>query len=118
MPLWITAVLVSCLLTAATTRCYGEESEDHPDSLITREQWQQRVDEARRRSQEFVASARTRTAVPPYQEEVEAAARAMRDPTLRQGDIVATRKGLFVFVGRDEEHQPGDFVSAPRWPPP
>jgi hypothetical protein len=33
----------------------------------------------------------------------------MNDPSLREGDIVATGKGFVVFVGRDEMHQPQDF---------
>ena len=40
-------------------------------------------------------------------------ARAMLDPTLRPGDIVATDKGFAMFVGKDEKHQPGDFVLVP-----
>jgi hypothetical protein len=48
----------------------------------------------------------------PDQEETEAADRALNDPTLRQGDVVATTKGFGVFVGKDEEHQPTDFRPA------
>jgi hypothetical protein len=34
--------------------------------------------------------------------------------SLQRGDIVATRRGLLVFVGRDsEEHQPGDLLPVP-----
>jgi len=75
------------------------------------------VEEARRRSQEFVANARTQTLIlaPPDEErqEKEAADRATNDPSLQQGDIVATSKGFVVFVGRDEQHKPSDFVSTP-----
>jgi hypothetical protein len=39
--------------------------------------------------------------------------RAMRDPTLRQGDIVTTDKGFAIFVGKDEKHEPGDFIFVP-----
>jgi len=56
MPFWITAILATCLLTAVPSRSFADELEGSPDSLITREQWQRRVEEARRRSQEFVAS--------------------------------------------------------------
>lgn len=112
MPLWMTGLPLMCLLAAISICCHAQES----DSVLTREQWQQRVEEARRRSEDFVAGARTRAAVPspsPNLTEIEAAERAMRDPSLQQGDIIATNKGLLIFIGRDEQHQPGDFVSAP-----
>ena len=77
--------------------------------------WARRVEEARRRSEQFVANARTQASapLPPDREEKEAADRAMNDPSLQQGDIVATGKGFVVFIGRDEQHKPTDFVSTP-----
>jgi hypothetical protein len=45
--------------------------------------------------------------------ETEATDRVVNDPTLRQGDIVSTGHGFFVFVGRDEEHQSSDFRPLP-----
>src|ERR1700719_1492355 len=117
MPVWIVMVLAGCCLTTASVRCFGQEAEGFPDSTLTPEQWQQRVEEARRRSQEFVANARTQALVPAppdnEKQEKEAADRAMNDPSLQQGDIVATGKGFVVFVGRDEQHKPSDFVSTP-----
>jgi len=97
--------------------------ESFPDSALTRGQWQQRVQDARRRSEEFVANARTQTADPPPSDKEDAEAadqRAMNDPSLQRGDIIATSQGFFVFVGRDSEvRQPGDFVPVPppRSPP-
>jgi hypothetical protein len=111
----IAALLFACGLAAATVRSHGQEADNLPESL-SREQWQQRVDEARRRSEEFVATARNRSAMPlpANREDIEARDRAMQDPTLQQGDLVATEKGLLLmFVGRDERHQPSDFVPAP-----
>jgi hypothetical protein len=35
----------------------------------------------------------------------------LNDPTLEQGDVISTGKGFVVFVGREEEHQPNDFLS-------
>lgn len=101
------------LVVAAPIPCIGQDK--FSDSTLSREQWTQRVEDARRHSQEFVARARSGTAVPsaPFDAETEAADRALNDPTLRQGDIVATGKGFVVFVGREERHQPGDFVAAP-----
>lgn len=89
---------------------------DFSDSALTREQWQQRVEDARRRSEEFVANARMQAAIPPpsEKEEAEAAARrALDDPSLQHGDIIATGQGFVVFVGREEEHQPHDFLPTP-----
>lgn len=87
-----------CFLTTASVRCFGQEAAGFPDSTLTPEQWQQRVEEARRRSQEFVANARTQALVPDEEkQEKEAADRAMNDPSLQQGDIVATGKGFVVL---------------------
>jgi hypothetical protein len=60
------AVLLTALpLIAFATRCTAQEPEnqDH-DAALTPEQWQQRVGEARRRSEEFVARTRTQTEDP------------------------------------------------------
>jgi ABC-type transport system involved in cytochrome bd biosynthesis fused ATPase/permease subunit len=114
-------VLFAIFLLTAPLRCFGQETEAFPDSALTREQWQQRIQDARRRSEEFVASARERseTSITPAQAETEATSRALNDPSLQQGDVISTGKGFVVFVGRDEEHRPGDFVSAsPRHQPP
>jgi len=118
------AVRISALLLiwflAAPLRCFGQETEGFPDSSLTGGQWQQRIEEARRPSEEFVANARTRPEAPvtPAQQETEAADRALNDPTLQQGDVISTGKGFVVFVGRKEEHRPDDFLSAPNRQPP
>ena len=117
------ALLAGWLLLAPSGYCYAQELENFPDAALTSEQWQQRVGDARRRSEEFVANARTQTADPPPSDKADAEAadqRAMNDPSLQRGDIIATSRGFLVFVGRDsEERQPGDFVPAPsqRSPP-
>jgi hypothetical protein len=100
---------------AAPQCCLGQEAEEVPESSLTREQWQQRIQDARRRSEEFVARAREHPETPmtPVQQETEAAGRALNDPTLQQGDVISTGKGFVVFVGRDEEHRPNDFVTTP-----
>jgi hypothetical protein len=117
-------LVVACSLVASSAYCFAQELEDFPDSALTGEQWRQRVQDARRRSEEFVANARTQTTDPPPssdQADTEAAdQRAMNDPSLRRGDIIATSKGFLVFVGRDsEQRQPRDFLPAPnpRHPP-
>jgi hypothetical protein len=117
MTLRTTALLVAWSLLASSGYCFAQELEDFPDSALPNEQWQQRVQDARRRSEEFVAKARTQTAdpAPSDKEDAEAAdQRAMNDPSLQRGDIIATSQGFLVFVGRDsDERQPGDFLPAP-----
>ncbi len=112
------SVLVVWSLLGSSTYGLAQESEDFPDSTLTAEQWQQRVQAARRRSEEFVANARRQSAdTPPSDKEDAEAAdqRAMNDPSLLRGDIVATSKGFLVFVGRDsEDHQPSDFWPIPK----
>jgi hypothetical protein len=125
MTLRTMALLAAWSILASSGCCFAQEQEeDFPDSVLTSEQWQQRVQEARRRSEEYVAKARTQPAdpLPSEKEDAEAADhRAMNDPSLQRGDIIATSQGFFVFVGRDdsEQRQPSDFVPAPsrRSPP-
>jgi hypothetical protein len=113
-----TAALLVAWLLLASAYCFAQELENNPDSTLTGEQWQQRVQDARRRSEEFVANARDQRADPPPsnrdKEDAEAAdQRAMNDPSLQRGDIVSTSRGFLVFIGRDsEEHQPSDFLPA------
>jgi hypothetical protein len=117
-----TPVLVVVLsLLGSGVNCL-EELEGFPDSTLTADQWQQRVTDARRRSEEYVAT-RTGSAGPRSsdQEDAEAAdQRAMNDPSLQRGDMVVTSKGLFVFTGDDRhERTPADFspVLEPHRPP-
>ena len=111
------ALLIGRLLLEPSGYCCARDLENFPDAALTSQQWQQRVQDARRRSEEFVANARTQTADPPPSDKADAEAadqRAMNDPSLQRGDIIATSQGFFVFVGRDSEaRQPGDFVPAP-----
>ena len=111
------ALLVGWSLLQPSGYCYAQDLENFPDAALTSEQWQQRVQDARRRSEKFVANARTQTTDPPPSDKADAEAadqRAMNDPSLQRGDIIATSQGFFVFVGRDsEERQPGDFVPTP-----
>ena len=112
------AVLVAASLLASSGYGFAQELETpFPDSELTGQQWQQRLQAARRRSEEFVAKARRQTADPPASDKAEAEAadqRAMNDPSLQRGDIIVTSQGFLVFVGRDsDERQPSDFVPAP-----
>jgi hypothetical protein len=110
-----TIALLALAFLTVSSPCLAQEAEEFSDQALTREQWQQRIDDARRRSEEFVANARERpdTPIPPARAETEATRRALNDPTLQQGDVISTGKGFVVFVGRDEEHRPNDFVATP-----
>jgi hypothetical protein len=117
-------LVVAWSLAASSGCCLAQEPENLPDSTLTYGRaMAQRVQDARRRSVEFVANARTRTADPPPsgntgKEDAEATDQhAMNDPSLQPGDIIATSKGFLVFVGRDSDaRQPSDFVPAPSPP--
>jgi len=116
-----TIALLAFWLLMTSPSCFGREAEEFPDQSLTREEWRQRVQDARRRSEEFVASAReqrTDTPVTPVQKEAEATDRALNDPTLQHGDVISTGKGFVVFIGRDEQHWPNDFLAAPKLPTP
>jgi hypothetical protein len=110
----VAALLVICLL-AVPARCLAQESTDSADANLSQEEWRRRIDEARRRTDEFVANARNRKAEPFSADDLrkEKIERARRDPTLRQGDIVATERGFEMFVGNEEGRQSGDFVPVP-----
>lgn len=110
----VAALLLICLL-AAPARCPAQESADSADANLSQDEWRRRIDEARRRTDEFVASARNRKVDPFSADDLkkESIDRARRDPTLRPGDIVATERGFEMFVGNEESRQSGDFVPAP-----
>lgn len=110
------ALLVTWFLMASTSS-FAQVLQNSTDTELTVEQWQRRVQDARRRSEEFVANARTQAPNPQAsaREDADAAdQRAMNDPSLQRGDIIATSKGFLVFVGPDSDaRQPGDFLPAP-----
>jgi hypothetical protein len=111
MAAWRAALLMA-LFVAATDRCAAEDVEEFPDSQLTREQWQQRLDEARRRTESFVAKLRSQPSEPFVSEREQqeiADQRAMRDQTLQQGDIVSTSRGFLVYTGRDNNNATGAF---------
>jgi hypothetical protein len=120
MTLRIQILVVACVLLGSAAHCPAQDLEKVPDSTLTADQWQQRVRDARRRSEEFVTNARTQTTSPLTSEKEDAEAadqRALNDPSLQRGDIVSTSQGFVVFVGRDsEQRQPGDFLPAAKSP--
>ena len=113
-------------VVAARARGFAEELQqelqqdlsDFSDSTLTPQQWRQRVEDARRQSEAFVAQARSHTidSIQSDQENVELTDQlAMNDPSLKPGDIVSTSHGLLVFIGRDgAERRPNDFERIPQ----
>jgi hypothetical protein len=80
----------------------------------SRDEWRQRIEDAKRRARDV---ARERGLHPedyvpvPEDAEVAAGERVLRDETLQRGDIVTTKKGMFVFQGRsDQRRDAQDFV--------
>jgi hypothetical protein len=84
---------------------------------ISREGWRERIQEARRRAKEVALERRAHPeiyAAPPEDREQIATERVLNDESLRRGDIVSTKKGLFMFRGRtDQQHRDEDFVALP-----
>jgi hypothetical protein len=81
---------------------------------MSRDQWRERVAEAKRRARQFALEHR---GLPAFEtpskadEERIATERVLTDDSLQRGDIVSTNKGLFLFKGQpDQEHHEGDFV--------
>jgi len=94
---------------------FQEDLSDFSDSTLTPQQWRQRVEDARRQSEAFVAQARSHT-IESIQENADLTDQlAMNDPSLKPGDIVSTSRGLLVFIGRDgAERRPNDFEQIPQ----
>ena len=122
----IIPLLALASLVAAPARGFAEELRqvfqqdlsDFSDTTLTPQQWRQRVEDARRQSEAFVAQARSHT-IDPIQSDQENAELtdqlAMNDPSLKPGDIVSTSHGLLVFIGRDgAERRPNDFERIPQ----
>lgn len=89
-----------------------------PQTLITRSEWKQRVEEARARARDFLAKARAGLIKPHHRTDEERASEAsdaaMNDQSLRQGDIISTTNGLVVYTGRnDADPKPVDFMPVP-----
>jgi hypothetical protein len=110
-----TLTTICSLLAVSIGRGLAQAQDGLSDSFLTGEQWRQRVEHARRRSEEFVANARSGSlASDSKEDEAEAIdQRVMNDPSLQRGDVIATSKGLRVFVGSNsEERRPEDFLPA------
>lgn len=91
---------------------------DNSAPQLSRDAWRQRVQEAKRRAREIAIDRRNHPELylppPPPDPEIEATERVLNDDSLQRGDIVSTKKGLFVFRGRvDQQRRDDDFVRIP-----
>ncbi|WP_245471157.1 hypothetical protein [Bradyrhizobium genosp. SA-3] len=81
---------------------------------ITRDEWRQRIDDARRRAKEVSRERREHPELYkpiPEDPDLVATERLLNDDSLQRGDIVATKKGMFVYQGRsDQPRRDQDFV--------
>jgi hypothetical protein len=94
-----------------------EAPEEDSTREINRDEWRERVAEAKRRARQFVLEHRGRSTLDTPsmadQEQI-ASERVLNDGSLEPGDIVSTNKGLFVFKGRsDQERRESDFIALP-----
>jgi hypothetical protein len=85
----------------------------------SRDEWRQRVEEAKRRAKQVARERRERPDLStpiPEDPEIVASERVFNDESLQRGDIVTTKKGMFVYQGRsDQSRREEDFVPiAPR----
>lgn len=81
---------------------------------VSRDEWRQRIEDARRRAKEVARERREHPQLYkpiPEDPDVAATERLLRDDSLQRGDIVATKKGMFVYQGRsDQPRRDQDFV--------
>ena len=84
---------------------------------INRDEWRERVAEAKRRARRFGLERRGRSTfnTPSMADEERiASGRVLNDDSVQRGDIVSTNKGLFVFRGQsDRERRDSDFIALP-----
>ncbi|MBI5128455.1 MAG: hypothetical protein HZA66_03350 [Rhodopseudomonas palustris] len=116
----IVALFSSCMAigTAQTQEADTDPPLNDPAVTMTRPEWQQRIEQARRRARDVALDRRLHPErylpPPPEDPEISATARVLRDESLQPGDIVATKKGLMMFRGRsDQPRSEADFVPLP-----
>ncbi|MBY0383497.1 MAG: hypothetical protein K2W78_16510 [Xanthobacteraceae bacterium] len=116
----LVAVLAIAIIGGGSARAFeqGVAPSDFPDETSTRQAWQTRLEESRKRSQEFVARARIAPIEPLDTAKEQALAQdqlVVNDESLQRGDIISTTKGLFMFNGTSgPTRQPSDFVPIAR----
>ncbi|MDD1529440.1 hypothetical protein C7U92_20485 [Bradyrhizobium sp. WBOS7] len=81
---------------------------------VSRDEWRQRIEDARRRAKEVSRERREHPELYkpiPEDRDLVATERLLRDDSLQRGDIVTTKKGMFVYQGRsDQPRRDQDFV--------
>lgn len=81
---------------------------------ISRDEWRRRIEDARRRAREISRERREHPELYrpiPEDPDLVATERLLNDESLQRGDIVATKKGMFVYQGRsDQPRRDQDFV--------
>jgi hypothetical protein len=84
----------------------------------SRDEWRERVQAARQKAKQIAQERRNHPelyVVPEEDHERIASDRVLSDQSLQQGDIVSTKKGLFLFRGNpDQPHRTEDFMPLPR----
>lgn len=86
------------MLILACASCQALASDDLATAELTREQWQQRVQEAKERVQRMRREG-VSFAPGPSQIEMDRSRQALDDPDLSPGDIVSTKDGLLLYQG-------------------
>jgi hypothetical protein len=81
---------------------------------VSRDEWRQRIEDARRRAKEVSRERRDNPELykpVPEDPDLVATERLLNDDSLQRGDIVSTKKGMFVYQGRpDQPRREQDFV--------
>jgi len=81
---------------------------------VSRDEWRQRIEDARRRAREVSRERREHPELYkpiPEDPDLVATERLLNDESLQRGDIVATKRGMFVYQGRsDQPRRDQDFV--------
>lgn len=112
--------LALCLACSHPSRAQTEPEPSLNDYLppsepeLTRDEWRQRIEDARRRSKEVARDRREHPELHkpvPEDPEIVATERVLNDESLQRGDIIATKKGMFIYQGRsDQPRREQDFV--------
>jgi hypothetical protein len=122
----ITLVLAALLASSSRQGWTADESEMAPTAPdlgqpeVSRDEWRQRIEEAKRKSKQVAQERREHPELyipDPEDPDIVATERLLNDESLRNGDIVSTKSGLFVYRGRgDLPRRSEDFVPIPRRP--
>lgn len=93
------------------------EVQDDVATEVSRDEWRQRINQARQRAKVIAKERRERPelyAPPPEDMDLVSSQRVLNDDSLQSGDIVSTKQGLFVFRGRnDRQRLKDDFIALP-----